>query len=382
MTRVVLALGAAQTLAWAATYYLLAVLAAPMGRELGLAAWEVFSVFSGALLLTAVLGPPVGRAIDRRGGRPVLLLSVFVLAAGLALLALAQGFWTLCLAWAVLGLGMAMGLYDAAFAELAGLYGSNARGPITGITLLAGFASTLGWPLTAMMLAEWGWRGACWGWAAILLAVALPLVLSLPRRGPPPRKADPPHPVPPGGTRRAAVLLAFAFGVTGFVSTALSQHLPAILVAAGAAPAASIAAAALLGPAQVGARVIEFGWLGRVHPLPAARAAQIAHPLGALALVLIGAPAAAVFAVLHGAGNGLLTVARGTLPLAVFGPAGYGARQGMLVGPARVSAALAPALFALLLEAQGVAALWLTALLSLLAFGALALLRASPPAPR
>lgn len=383
MTRVVLALGATQTLAWASTYYLLAVLAAPMARDLGLAPWEVFSVFSGALLLTAVLGAPVGRAIDRRGGRPVLLVSVFVLAGGLVLLALAQGFWTLCLAWAVLGLGMAMGLYDAAFAALAGLYGNAARNPITGITLIAGFASTLGWPLSTLMLAEWGWRGACWGWVAILLAVALPLVLSLPRAGPPPRKEEAPHAPPPGGARRAGLLLAFAFGVTGFVSTALSQHLPAILIAAGAAPAAAIAAAALMGPAQVGARVLEFGLLRRVHPLLAARGAQLAHPLGALALVVAGAPAAAVFAVLHGAGNGLLTIARGTLPLAVFGPAGYGARQGLIIAPARVSAALAPALFGLMLEAQGAAALWLTSLLSLLAFAALVLLRAaSPPAPR
>ncbi len=322
MTRVVLALGAARTLAWASTYYLLAVLAAPIARDLGLARWEVFSVCSGALLLTAVLGPPVGRAIDARGGRPVLLASVFVLAGGLALLAMAQGFWTLCLAWAVLGLGMTMGLYDAAFAALAWLYEGNARGPITGITLIAGFASTLGWPLSAVMLAEWGWRGACWGWAATLRGVALPLVLSLPRAGPPPCKGEPAHPAPPGRARRAAVLLAFAFGVTGFVSTALSQHLPAILVAAGAAPAAAIAAAALMGPAQVGARVLEFGLLRRVHPMPAARGAQLAHPLGAVALVMLGAPAAAVFAVLHGAGNGLLTIARGTLPLAVFGPAG------------------------------------------------------------
>jgi len=383
MTRIVLALGVAQTLTWAGTYYLLAVLASPMAAELGLPRPAVFAVFSGALLLTAALGPAVGRAIDTRGGRPVLVASVLVLVAGLALLAMAGGFWTLALAWAVLGVGMAMGLYDAAFATLAGLYGAEARRPITGITLLAGFASTLGWPLSAWMASEWGWRGACWGWAGLLLGVALPLLLCLPRAAAALPEATPPAPapVPLGGARRAGVLLALAFGVTGFVSTALSQHLPALLLAAGAAPAAAIAAAALMGPAQVGARLAEFGLLRRVGPLASARAAQALHPLGALVLLLVGGPAAAVFAVLHGAGNGLLTVARGTLPLAVFGPVGYGARQGALIGPARVAAALAPALFGLLVEAHGASALMLTALLSLLALGALLMLQAPPGPP-
>jgi MFS family permease len=380
--RVVLALGLAQTLNWGASYYLPAVLAAPIARDLGLHVSTVFAVFSGALLLTALFGPAVGRAIDARGGRPVLLAAIFVLAAGLILLALAQGLAMLALAWGVLGLGMAMGLYDAAFATLAGLYGGAARNPITGITLIAGFASTLGWPLSALMLAEWGWRGACWGWAAVLLGIALPLVLSLPKAGPPPHAEPKPTSPPAGGTRRAALLLAFAFAVTGFVSTALGAHLPGLLLAAGAAPAAAIAASALLGPAQVGARLMEFGLLRRFHPLVSARAAHLAHPLGAAALLLVGAPAAAVFTVLHGAGNGMLTIARGTLPLAVFGPAGYGARQGLLTAPARIASALAPALFGLLVEAVGVHALWLTAALSLLAFSALLALRASPKASR
>jgi len=134
---VVGALGTAQTLAWGSSYYLPAILADPIAHGLGLSRTTMFGLFSGALLLSAVLGPAVGRAIDNRGGRGVLALSNLVLAAGLVLLGVAQGFVTLAFAWAVLGVGMAMGLYDPAFATLTGLYGRAARGPITGITLIA-----------------------------------------------------------------------------------------------------------------------------------------------------------------------------------------------------------------------------------------------------
>lgn len=371
--RTVLALGAAQTLAWAGSYYVPAVLAAPMARDLGVATPTVFLAFSMALLLTAFLGPAVGRAIDQRGGRGVLAAANVVFALGLALLALAQGPALLFVAWAVIGLGMAMGLYDAAFATLAGLLGGEARGAITGITLLAGFASTVGWPLSAAMEAEWGWRGACLGWAAIQLLICVPLNLSLPRATAVARDATP---APAGqGGGRSAWLLAFIFAVGGFSASALGAHLPGLLLQAGATPAAAIFAASLLGPAQVGARMLEAGFLRRVHPLLSARLAQLGHPLGVGALLWFGAPAAAAFALLHGAGNGILTIVRGTLPLAVFGAAGYGARQGLIVAPARFLSALAPAGFGVLVERFGTGSLWFTMGLSALAFVALMALR-------
>ena len=172
---VVAALGTAQTLAWGSSYYLPAILADPIAQGLGLSRTAVFGLFSGALLVSAVLGPSVGRAIDNRGGRGVLTLSNLVLAAGLVLLGIAQGFVTLAVAWAVLGVGMAMGLYDPAFATLTGLYGRAARGPITGITLIAGFASTVGWPLSAFLNAQFGWRTACFVWGALHIVIGPPL---------------------------------------------------------------------------------------------------------------------------------------------------------------------------------------------------------------
>ena len=180
----VLALGSAQTLAWGSSYYLPAVLATPIARDLGVAPATVFAAFSVALLVSAALGPHAGRAIDRWGGRFVLAGTNLVFAVGLAALSLAQGPWGLFLAWAVLGIGMGSGLYEAAFAALVRLYGTGSRGAITGITLIAGFASTVGWPLSALLEAHFGWRGACLGWAALHLVVGIPLNLSLPRAGP------------------------------------------------------------------------------------------------------------------------------------------------------------------------------------------------------
>jgi predicted MFS family arabinose efflux permease len=381
---VVVLLGTSQTLAWASSYYIPAILAGAMARDLGVETSTVFVAFSCAMLLTAFLGPRVGRAIDQYGGRVVLLASNLVFILGLAMLALAQGPVMLFAAWLVLGLAMAMGLYDAGFATLAGLYGKEARSAITGITLIAGFASTVGWPLSGIMLAEFGWRGACWGWALIHLVLAMPLNLLLPRGSKPAAPSAPaaaPSATAARETRRTAILLAFVFASGGFAAAALAAHLPALLIAAGATPAAAIAAGALMGPAQVAARVLEFTVLRRAHPLLSAKLAQVTHPIGAAILLVFGAPFAAIFVLLHGAGNGVNTIVRGTLPLAIFGPAGYGARQGLIVAPARFLGAVAPALFGFVVAGFGAHALWFTAGLSLLAFAALFMLRVAPESP-
>jgi len=374
-------LGSAQTLAWASSYYLPAMLAAPMARDLGLATPTVFAAFSLALLVSAALGPFAGRAIDHWGGRPVLVASNIVFALGLAGLGLAPGPVAMFAAWVLIGVGMATGLYEAAFAALVRLHGHDSRNLITGITLFAGFASTVGWPLTTLLEAEVGWRGACFAWAGLHLLLGMPLNLALPRAGPPP-----PPPVSAGGAdaaaeaparagrRRAALILAFVFAVTWFVSTAMAAHLPRLLQAFGATLTAAVAIGALVGPAQVGGRLLEFGVLRHVHPLLSARLAALMHPVGAVLLALLGAPLAALFAILHGAGNGILTIAKGTLPLVLFGAHGYGLRQGLLMVPARVAQASAPWLFGILLDRFGAGALWFSTALGMAAFLALLLL--------
>ena len=389
--RTVVTLGSAQTLAWASTYYLPAMLAAPMARDLGVATPTVFAAFSVALLVSGALGPAAGRAIDRHGGRPVLMATSGLFAVGLVALALAQGPVGLFAAWLLLGVAMAAGLYEGAFATLVRLYGLGSRNPITGITLIAGFASTVGWPLSALLEATVGWRGACLSWAALHLLVGLPLNARLPRvasRGAAPAApeaaaadaadAAPAAPVVEAPLR-TSVLLAFVFAVTWFVSTAMAAHLPTLLQAAGATLAVAVGVGALIGPAQVAGRLVEFGLLRRLHPLWSARLATIAHPVGALALGLLGAPAAAAFALLHGAGNGIMTIAKGTLPLVLFGPHGYGARQGWLMMPARLLQGLGPLLFGIAIERWGTGALWLSGGLGLAACAALLALRAAPP---
>ena len=172
---VVSTLGITQTLSWASSYYLTAVFADPIATDLHLSKTLYFAIFSGALLLSGLLGPLAGRTIDRRGGRGVLAATNLVFAVGLILLSLANGAAGLAAGWALIGIGMGFGLYEAAFATVAGLYGRAARNSITGITLFAGFASTVGWPTSALFIDEFGWRGACLAWAALHVLVGLPM---------------------------------------------------------------------------------------------------------------------------------------------------------------------------------------------------------------
>lgn len=379
----VAALGTAQTLSWASSYYLPAMLAAPMAADLGVSITLVFAAFSAALLVSAMVGPWAGRAIDLRGGRTLLMATNLLFALGLGALASARGPLTLFAAWLVIGIAMGSGLYEAAFSTLVRLYGHASRGAITGITLIAGLASTVSWPLSALMEAQLGWRGACLGWAAMHLVIGLPLNAFLPTPAspehtpaaatvsPPEQSQVRPTPAQPVLT---SVLLAYTFAATWFISTAMASHLPQLLNASGVSLAIAVGIGALVGPAQVVARLLEFGLLRRIHPLLSARLAALAHPVGAAILWMLGAPGAAAFALLHGAGNGILTIAKGTLPLVLFGPHGYGVRQGWLMVPSRLAQASAPLLFGLALEHWGVGAIALSATIGLSAFVALLLL--------
>ncbi len=363
----VLVLGTTQTLAWASSYYLVAILADPIARELDTSSTVVFAAFSAALLISAVLGPRVGRTIDLIGGRGVLAVSNLVFAAGLLLLSAANSQPLLWLAWSAFGVAMGLGLYDSAFATLGRIYGDTARSAITGITLIAGFASTVGWPLTAWGVETIGWRYTCTGWAIAHVCIGLPLnVFLLPkvRRASAQTAASA---TPNIAMDRAMWLLGFAFAAGWVVSTAMAAHLPRILEAAGATTTQAVAAAALVGPAQVAARVLEAGFFSRYHPLVSAKLSTITHPLGTGLLLVGGGLMASPFTLLHGAGNGIFTIARGTVPLAIFGPENYGYRLGLLGAPARIAQAGAPLLFGFLIEAYGAGVLVVSSALCLAA---------------
>jgi predicted MFS family arabinose efflux permease len=371
---VIVALGTAQTLAWGSSYYLPAILADPIARDLGISSNWFFAAFSGSLVISGLLGPRIGRQIDRVGGRQVLCASNIVLAAGLALLGASTSIWLMGAAWLLLGVGMGLGLYDAAFGTLGRIYGEDARGAITGITLIAGFASTVGWPLSSLGLETIGWRETCYAWALAHVLIGLPLNLLLPgseRIIASEAHASKPH-IP---IDRTMVILSFAFAAAWTVTSAMAAHLPRIVEAFGATPAQAVFAGMMIGPAQVGARVLEAGFLSRYHPLVSTRLACVTHPIGACVIGLFGGGAAAAFALLHGAGNGILTIARGTLPLAMFGPENYAYRLGVIGAPSRICQALAPLAFGLLIDPLGRGIVAVSSALSLSALVALVLLR-------
>jgi predicted MFS family arabinose efflux permease len=378
---VILVLGTTQTLAWASSYYLPAILADRIADEFATSSTFFFAAFSAALVISALVGPLAGRTVDAVGGRELLAASNVTLAAGLAALAFSQSQAMLWVAWLILGIGMGIGLYDTAFAALGRIYGLQARSAITGVTLIAGFASTVGWPLTAWGASELGWRETCLAWAAGHLLMGLPLnLLFLPRcekavvSG---EKGGKPH-VP---IDRRMIVLGFAFAASWMVVGAMGVHLPRLLEAAGASSVEAVAAGALIGPSQVAARIVEASLLKRFHPMLSARLAVALHPVGAAILAWFGAGAAsAPFTILHGAGSGILTISRGTVPLAIFGPQNYGYRLGLLGAPSRIAMAAAPLLFAMLIDRYGVGVLLFSSGLDIAALLALLMLPASQAA--
>ena len=378
---IVLALGTTQTLAWASSYYLPAILADPIARDLGVSSNWIFGAFSGSLVISAMLGPRVGRQIDLVGGRQVLSLSNLTLAAGLTLLGTTYSILVLVIAWLLLGIGMGLGLYDAAFGALGRIYGDSARRAITGITLIAGFASTVGWPLTAFGLESIGWRNTCFAWALAHILIGLPINFFMLPAVTGAKAAAAAAIKPHIPMDRTMILLAFAFAAAWSVTGAMAAHLPRILEATGATTLQAVSAGALIGPAQVAARMVEASWLSRYHPLLSTRIACLTHPIGAAIIgVLGGGVASSAFAIFHGAGNGILTIARGTLPLAIFGPQNYAYRLGIIGAPARMAQAAAPLAFGLLIDSMGSRILIVSSALSLSALLALSLLGKRSPA--
>jgi MFS family permease len=390
---IVIGLGTGQTLAFGTTLYLPAILAEPMAIELGIPPGWAFGAFSLALVFAALLGPKAGARIDQFGGRTVLAVSSLIFAAGLALLGMADSLTMMCVAWCVIGVGMSMGLYESAFATLSWIYGHDARGPITGITLIAGFASTICWPITAGIEAEFDWRTACYFWAVMHIVLGLPLNLYLiPRtKGAdattPSDAAVKASPAPVKLSRSdifnlPMILLAIVFAASWFTATAMAAHLPRLLQISGMDAAGALIAASLVGPAQVAGRLAEFGLLKKMHPLISSRLSALTHPVGAVLLLIFGGPVGMLFTSLHGIGNGILTIAKGTLPLATFGPVGYGARQGYIMAPSRFAQAAAPFVFGLLIDDYGQYAILLTIALGLVTFAALMMLRHRPQPDR
>jgi predicted MFS family arabinose efflux permease len=361
-------LGCLQILSWGSTFYLPAVLASPIVRETGWPYDQVVAGLSVGLLVAGLVSPRTGRAIGAHGGRPILALGAVLLSVGFILIGTSQNLAWYFFGWAVLGVGMGAGLYDAAFATLGRIYGRGARGAITGVTLFGGFASTVCWPFSAYLVEHFGWRAACFAYAAIQLLIALPLyLLALPRNEPlatsesaPPPEAEPIK----AGERPIFFVLAAALTVSAAILAMMGAHLITLMRARGLDLTAAVALGMLIGPSAVGARLVEMLAGDRYHPIWTMTASVVLVALGAC-LFLTDAKLFAVAIVLYASGNGIGSIAKGTLPLALFGPARYPSLMGRLALPIMFAMALSPFLGAVALQRGG--ATWTFALFLLLA---------------
>ncbi|WP_296600000.1 MFS transporter [Phenylobacterium sp.] len=364
---VVAGFGLGQIAAFASSFYLMGVLGDAIGRDLHLSATFVFAMVSVSLAVPALIAPQVARFIEERGGKRVLLASHVALAAGLVLVGFARDGVGLALGMAVVGLGQALGLSPTPFAILVSLYGESARRPITAVALIGGLGSVVGWPLTSWLAEQVGWRGTHFVWAVVQIAVCLPLTAWVcPRTPGQGRRTEALH----AQVRwdRSMIQLAVLFACAWFISTCMSAHLPRLLAAFGLSPQAAAAAAGLLGVAAVTMRFLEFTVLRRLPPLATTRVATLMHPAGAAALLTLGAPAGPLMAIGQGAGNGMLTVAKGVLPLSLYGPSGYAYRSALIGRPALIAQVFGPALFALALERSPTLAIVGTSTLCLVMF--------------
>jgi hypothetical protein len=357
---VITALGIGQILGWGTSFYFPAVFAEPIVAETGWSLGYVVAGTSLGLLVAGLISPRVGQIIDRRGGRPVLLASSFFYAAGLIGIGLSPALPLYFLAWLLIGLGMGTGLYDAVFAALGRMYGSEARTPITNLTLFGGFASTICWPLSAFMIEHVGWRGACFVYAALHLFLVLPLQMAVVKPVTPAAKtatADAPasREQPPRIEREALIftLLATVLSIAAGIGSVVVVHLLIFLQARGVDFAVAVSLGTLFGPAQVGARVVERLFGVRYHPIWTMIASCSLMAVG-LMLLWGAVPALLAVIVLYGAGYGISWIGRGTLPLALFGPARFPRLMGKLAFPSLIVQALAPSAGALLIEARGI----------------------------
>lgn len=354
----VTALGLIQIISWGSSYYLPAVLARPIVADTGWSLPWVVGGLSLGLLAGGMASPHIGRTIEHRGGRLVLSGSSILFALGFGCLSQATILPVYLAAWLLIGLAMGSGLYDATFATLGRIYGQKARPVITILTLFGGFASTVCWPLTAFLSAELGWRGACLVYAGVHLAFCLPLNLfMLPRGNPAPSSmaSDRAAPPPPSGdgpsSRRKTVLFALLTTIitlnSGLIAV-ISVHLLSILQTRGMGLAAAVSLGALIGPSQVGARLTELAFGRFYHPLWTLVASLTLVATG-LTLMLNYSQIAAVALVVYGGGVGLGAIARGTVPLRLFGPLGYASLLGRMALPSLLAQALAPSLASFLM---------------------------------
>jgi MFS family permease len=365
-TAAIVGLGFTQIISWGTTLYALGVLGKPIAADTGWSQSLVFSGLTVGLLVSGAVSATVGRLFDRHGGRLAMACGSMLVTFGLVLLALVRDPWSYLAVWAFLGLAMRLTLYDAAFAALVQVTPSRGRRAISYLTLFGGLASTVFWPIGHALNGAYGWRTTLLIFAAVNLLVCVPLHwLGLARRETPQQaeyaRATASEAQPAGrpleGTTRIVAMALFGAvaAASAVVIGGLAVQLVPILEATGLASATAVLIASLKGVAQVAGRIWDLTLARRWHPLDIGRVSVALLPLSFAVLMLGGASfwTALAFTLLFGVSNGLITIVRGAVPLALFGPEGYGTVLGILATPYLVLAALAPAAFALVVERWG-----------------------------
>jgi predicted MFS family arabinose efflux permease len=378
LSRALWALGFTQIVCWGAIYYAISVLARPIAADTGWSATVVFAGFSLSLLVAGLSAAPLGRLVDRAGGRRAMTLGSAAGAAGLALVGLAPDVPVYFAGWAVLGAASRLTLYDAAFATLVEIDGRGARRAISVLTLFGGLASSIFWPLTQIVEQAIGWRGTFLAYAVLALGCAALHWLALP-----PKPAAAPGPadaadgaspdegsIPAQERPLAIALLTVSLALNGIVFTALSAHMIPMFVALGLALTTTVWIASVKGVFQTLGRLAELVFGARLPPTLLAVIATGALPLAFLALAPgVGLGTALLFSIFYGVSNGLVTIVRGALPLVLFGRAGYAGVLARIAAPGLFLNAAAPTAFAALIEAAGpVAGLVTLFVLSLASF--------------
>ncbi|UXH42307.1 MFS transporter [Pseudomonas promysalinigenes] len=352
-----------QILVWGGSFFLMAVMADPISRDTGWPSQWVYGALSLSLMVSALVAPWSSRLIARYGGRPQMAASGAVVAVGLLIMGASHALAWFLVAWAVIGIGMAMGLYEALFATLGGLYGEGAGKAITGITLIAGFASTLSWPAVALGIEHIGWRATCVCYALVLLVVVAPLYWRvLPEGGRVELPARSQAQASTTGVQRSLYLmLTSMFAIGAIIMTAIAVQLVAVLRGLGHSLPMAIGLAAMLGPSQVASRVLQI-LAGKRHPIWTALA-WVSLVLAGLLMVAFVPAATAVGLLIFGCGNGLRAIVRGLLPLALMPPDQYVLLMGRMSRPALIGQAVTPVVGGFLFEHYGAIGLLLALIL-------------------
>ncbi|MDR6193836.1 hypothetical protein [Siphonobacter sp. SORGH_AS_0500] len=363
-----LLLGLSQIFAWGGSFFLMAVLIGPVTKETGWPSSWVYGSLSLSIFISGLLAPSVGRQIARQRGKAILMHSGWVIGAGLVVVGLAPVLPLFILGWCLIGVGMSMGLYDALFATLGQQHGLEAKKIIPHITLISGFATTITWPSLAWLIEQFGWRHTCTGYA-VFLSTILPILYHWGCRGQTiPQTIQTQHHASSSGLSTENQLMfrwvVINFMIAAVLMTAISVQLLSILQAKGLTLKAAIQLGALIGPCQVGVRLLDL--MGpKKHPIWSALISSILVLVGLLLLGL-DVSLATIGVVLYSLGNGIRSILRGTLPLELFGPESFAVVLGRLARPALIAQALTPLLGGYLVQHGG--PLTLLAVLAALAF--------------